>query len=135
MAGRRTKSTRFAVEFLDRSAEEIPLERSSVDTVVTTWSLCTIPDAVRAMEEMRRVLKPGGVLLFVEHGLAPDAVVRAWQHRLNPLWKRIGGGCNLNRKIDSLIVQSGFRLAELETEYVKGPKPMTFTYCGRAVPA
>jgi SAM-dependent methyltransferase len=135
MAGRRTKGKRFAVEFLDRSAEEIPLERGSVDTVVTTWSLCTIPDAVRALEEMRRVLKPGGVLLFVEHGLAPDAVVRVWQHRLNPLWNRIGGGCNLNRKIDSLIVQSGFGLAELETEYVKGPKPMTFTYSGRAVPA
>jgi SAM-dependent methyltransferase len=135
MAGRRTKGTRFAVEFLDRSAEEIPLERGSVDTVVTTWSLCTIPGAVRALEEMRRVLKPGGVLLFVEHGLAPDAVVQAWQHRLNPLWNRIGGGCNLNRKIDRLIVQSGFGLAELETEYVKGPKPMTFTYSGRAVPA
>ena len=135
MAGRRTTGTRFPVEFLDSSAEEIPLDRGSVDTVVTTWSLCTIPDAGRALDEMRRVLKPGGVLLFVEHGLAPDAVVRAWQHRLNPIWNRIGGGCNLNRKIDSLIVQSGFGLAELETEYVKGPKPMTFTYSGRAVPA
>ena len=135
MAGRRTKGTRFAVEFLDRSAEEIPLERGSVDTVVTTWTLCTIPDAIRALREMRRVLKPGGVLLFVEHGLAPDPGVRAWQDRLNPLWNRIGGGCNLNRKIDMMIIESGFRLDELETEYAKGLKPMSFMYRGRARPA
>jgi len=134
MAGRRTKGARFTVEFLDRSAEEIPLERASVDTVVTTWTLCTIPDAIGALQEMRRVLKPGGLLLFVEHGLAPEPRVQAWQHRLNPLWNRIGGGCTLDRKIDELIVYSGFRLAELETEYVKGPKPMSYTYSGRAVP-
>lgn len=135
MAGRRTKGARFPIEFLDRSAEEIPLERHSVDTAVTTWTLCTIPDAVRALEEMKRVLKPTGVLLFVEHGLAPDAGVRAWQDRLNPLWRRIGGGCNLNRKIDDLIARSGFWLADLKTEYAKGPKPMSFIYCGRARPA
>lgn len=134
MAGRRTRGIRFTVEFLERSAEEIPLEQGSVDTVVTTWTLCTIPDAVRALEEMKRVLKPSGVLLFVEHGLAPDPGVQAWQHRLNPLWNRIGGGCNLNRKIGDLIIQSGFRLADLETEYAKGPKPMSFIYCGRAMP-
>lgn len=135
MAGRRTKDARFTVEFLDRSAEEIPLERGSVDTVVTTWTLCTIPDAVRALEEMKRVLKPGGVLLFVEHGLAPDPGVRAWQRRLNPLWNRIGGGCHLNREIDDLIVRSGFQLTELKTEYAKGLKPLSFIYCGRARPA
>jgi ubiquinone/menaquinone biosynthesis C-methylase UbiE len=135
MAGRRMKAARFAVEFLDRSAEEIPLEQASVDTVVTTWTLCTIPDAIRALEEMRRVLKPSGSLLFAEHGLAPDPGVRAWQHRLNPLWNRIGGGCNLNRKIDELILQSGFRLAELETEYAKGLKPLSFMYWGRGRPA
>ena len=133
MASRRTRGTPFTVEFLDRSAEEIPLERGSVDTVVTTWTLCTIPNAVRALEEMKRVLKPSGSLLFVEHGLAPEPGVQAWQHRLNPLWNRIGGGCNLDRKIDELIVQSGFRLADLETEYAKGPKPMSYIYCGRAV--
>ena len=135
MAGRRTRGARFTVEFLDRSAEIIPLERASVDTVVTTWTLCTIPDAIGALQEMKRVLKPGGLLLFVEHGLAPEASVQAWQHRLNPLWNRIGGGCNLDRKIDELIVRSGFRLAELQTEYVKGLKPLSFTYSGRAVPA
>ena len=133
MASRRTRGTPFTVEFLDRSAEEIPLERGSVDTVVTTWTLCTIPNAVRALEEMKRVLKPSGSLLFVEHGLAPEPGVQAWQHRLNPLWNRIGGGCNLDRKIDELIVQSGFSLADLETEYAKGPKPMSYIYSGRAV--
>ena len=135
MANRRTKGSRFTVEFLDRTAEEIPLERGSVETVVTTWTLCTIPDAIRALEEMKRVLKPGGVLLFVEHGLSPEPGVQAWQHRLNPLWNRIGGGCNLNRKIDELIVRSGFRLAELETAYAKGLKPLRFMYSGRAIPA
>jgi ubiquinone/menaquinone biosynthesis C-methylase UbiE len=134
MAGPRTEGVRFTVEFLDRSAEEIPIEPASVDTVVTTWTLCTIPDAIGALQEMKRVLKPGGVLLFVEHGLAPDAGVRAWQRRLNPLWNRIGGGCNLDRKIDALIVRSGFRLAELQTEYIKGLKPLSFTYSGRAIP-
>lgn len=134
MAGRRTRDTGFTVEFIDRPAEEIPLERASVDTVVTTWTLCTIPDADRALQEMKRVLKPAGALLFVEHGLAPDAGVRAWQRRLNPLWNRIGGGCNLDRKIDELIARSGFRLGELETEYVKGLKPMSFTYSGWARP-
>ena len=132
MAARRTKDGRFTVEFIDRSAEEIPLDPASVDTVVTTWTLCTIPDPIGALQEMRRVLKPAGALLFVEHGLAPDAGVRAWQRRLNPLWNRIGGGCNLDRKIDDLIVRSGFRLGELETEYVKGLKPMSYTYSGCA---
>jgi len=135
MAGRRTKGTRFTVEFLDRSAEAIPLERASVDTVVTTWTLCSIPDAVRALQEMKRVLKPGGVLLFVEHGLAPDPGVRVWQRRLNPLWNHIGGGCNLDRKIDEVIARSGFQLTDLEMGYAKGPKPMSYIYCGRAVPA
>ena len=83
----------------------------------------------------RRVLKPSGTLLFAEHGLAPDPGVRAWQHRLNPLWNRIGGGCNLNRKIDEMIVRSGFHLAELETEYAKGLKPLSFMYWGRGRPA
>ncbi len=135
MAGRRIKETGFTVEFLDRPAEEIPLDRASVDTVVTTWTLCTIPDATRALEEMKRVLKPDGVLLFVEHGLAPDVGVQAWQHRLNPLWNRIGGGCNLDRRIDTLIAGSGLRIAELHTEYANGLKPLSFTYSGCARPA
>ena len=123
------------LEFLACPSEEIPLDGDSIDTVVMTWTLCSIPDPQKALKEMKRVLKPGGVLLIVEHGLALDPGVRAWQHRLNPLWNRIGGGCNLDRKIDALITGSGFRLAGLETEYIKGPKPMSYTYSERAVSA
>ncbi|MBI2313953.1 MAG: class I SAM-dependent methyltransferase [Betaproteobacteria bacterium] len=135
MANRRGERMALPVEFLAASAENIPLDSRSVDTVVTTWTLCTIPDAGAALREMRRVLKPGGTLLFAEHGLAPDPGVQRWQHRLNPLWNRIGGGCNLNRRIDALIAEAGFRLDGLETEYAKGPKPLSFIYCGRANPA
>ncbi|MCL6646108.1 MAG: class I SAM-dependent methyltransferase [Dehalococcoidia bacterium] len=135
IAGPRIAGAPFTVEFLDRSAEEIPLESASVDTVVTTWTLCTIPDAARALAEMKRVLKPDGVLLFVEHGLAPEPRVQAWQRRLNPLWNRIGGGCNLDRKMDALIVSAGFRLAELHAEYARGFKALSYTYSGRASPA
>lgn len=116
------------------SAESIPLEDRSVDTVVTTWTLCTIPSVMTALREMRRVLKPGGQLLFVEHGLAPDAAVRRWQHRLTPLWKRIGGGCHLDRPIPTLVQDAGFRIAHVETGYMQGPKPMTFMYEGSAHP-
>lgn len=119
---------------LETSAETIPLDDASIDTVVTTWSLCTIPDAGRALGEMRRVLKPGGQLLFVEHGLAPDRSVRRWQGWLNPAWRRIGGGCHLNRPIQSLIETAGFRLDRIDTGYANGPKPMSFMYQGRACP-
>lgn len=102
--------------------------------VVTTWTLCTIPDPVKALKEMRRVLKHGRTLLFAEHGLAPETRVQGWQQRLNPLWSSIAGGCNLNRKIDDLVAQAGFRVVDLQTEYAKGPKPMSFIYCGRARP-
>jgi SAM-dependent methyltransferase len=107
------------------------------DTVVTTWTLCTIPDAMTALAEIRRVLKPGGQFLFVEHGLAPEAGVRRWQHRLTPLWKRIGGGCHLDRPISQLVSDAGFDIAHLETgymHYMQGPKPMTFMYQGSAHP-
>lgn len=130
-----TGSTVFPVELIEGSAEAIPLEDRSIDTVVTTWTLCTIPDAPRALGEMRRVLKPGGRLLFVEHGRAPDASVQRWQDRLTPLWKRIGGGCHLNRAIADLIVTAGFRPDRLETGYMKGPKPITFMYEGCAKPS
>jgi ubiquinone/menaquinone biosynthesis C-methylase UbiE len=114
------------------SAESIPLDDSSVDTVVTTWTLCSIPDVVRALAEMRRVLKPGGRLLFVEHGLSPDEHIRRWQHRLNPVWKKLAGGCHLNRPIAKLIESAGFRVSQLDTGYMSGPKPMTFMYEGAA---
>jgi ubiquinone/menaquinone biosynthesis C-methylase UbiE len=124
----------FPVDLIEGSAEEIPLDNASVDTVVTTWTLCTIPDASHALREMRRVLKPGGRLLFVEHGRAPDSNVVWWQDRLTPIWKRMGGGCHLNRAIEPLIQSAGFRLEQLETGYMPGPKPMTFMYEGRARP-
>jgi ubiquinone/menaquinone biosynthesis C-methylase UbiE len=123
-----------AVSFLEVSAERIPLENSSIDTVVSTWTMCTISDVRRALEEIRRVLKPSGRLLFVEHGLAPDAGVRKWQHRLDPLWTRVGGGCHLDRPIETLVTAAGFEIDRLKTGYMPGPKPMTFMYEGAARP-
>jgi ubiquinone/menaquinone biosynthesis C-methylase UbiE len=121
-------------ELIEGSAEALPLEDKSIDTVVTTWTLCTIPDVNAALREMRRVLKPSGALLFVEHGRSPDEKVRRWQDRLTPVWKRLGGGCHLNRPIRVLLEDSGFRIERVETGYMKGPKPMTFMYEGKAIP-
>ena len=121
------------VEFLSQSAEEpLPLPDASIDTVVTTWTLCSIANAPKALREMKRVLKASGRLVFLEHGRAPDAGVADWQERITPLWKNITGGCHLNRKIDDLITAAGFRITELKTFYVRGPRPMTYTYQGVA---
>jgi ubiquinone/menaquinone biosynthesis C-methylase UbiE len=135
MAARRAHRAHRDVELLDGSAEQIPLADESLDMVVSTWTLCTVVDVERALREVRRVLRPGGELSFVEHGLAPDAGVRTWQHRLSPLWARCAGGCHLDRRIDELIAAAGFRLDELHTEYAKGPRLMTYMYSGRARPA
>ncbi|HJQ61792.1 MAG TPA: class I SAM-dependent methyltransferase [Burkholderiales bacterium] len=132
MARKKAEAVSFPVEFLGHSSEEIPVDDRSFDTIVTTWTLCTIPDPIKALSEMRRVLKPGGMLLFAEHGLAPEAGVRAWQERLNPLWRKFTGGCNLNRKLDDLIRVAGFTIAHLETAYAKGLRPMSYIYSGRA---
>jgi len=120
------------VTFMEESAATIPLDGNTVDTVVMTWTLCTIPQADRALSEMRRVLKPNGRLLFVEHGLASDDGVRRWQNWLTPAWKRISGGCHLNRPIQSMIESAGFRFDRLQTAYMPGPKPMSFIYEGSA---
>lgn len=128
------KRSTSPVQIIEGSAEAIPLDSRSVDTVVTTWTLCSIPQVTLALEEMRRVLKPGGQLLFVEHGRAPQESVRKWQDRLTPMWKRIGGGCHLNRPIRELIESAGFSIRQIETGYMKGPKPLTFMYEGRARP-
>ena len=109
-AQQRVGGSGLDVEFIDLPGEEIPLERESVDTVLVTYSLCTIPDAVTALHGMRRVLKPGGRLLFCEHGVAPDEGVRRWQHRLNPAWRKIAGGCSMTRDIPSLIERGGFTI-------------------------
>jgi len=134
MAQRGARQLHLPVMFIEGSAEAIPLDNESIDTVVTTWTLCTIPDDGRALSEMRRVLKLGGQLLFVEHGLAPDDRVRKWQDRLTPAWKRIGGGCHLNRPIQALIENNGFAIAGIDTDYMRGPKPMAFMYEGSARP-
>jgi ubiquinone/menaquinone biosynthesis C-methylase UbiE len=120
------------VEFIDLPGESIPLEANSVDTVLVTYSLCTISDAVAALEEMRRVLKPGGRLLYSEHGLAPDESVRRWQHRLNRSWSRVAGGCNMNRDIPSLIEKGGFQLEADDRMYVPGIRMLSYHYWGVA---
>jgi ubiquinone/menaquinone biosynthesis C-methylase UbiE len=122
------------VNFIEASAEAIPLDDRSIDTVVTTWTLCSIPDAAMALTEMRRVLRPGGKLLFVEHGMAPDRNVRRWQDWLTPAWKCISGGCHLNRPISTMIEAAGFRIDRVDTGYMPGPKAMTFMYEGSARP-
>lgn len=133
MARIRAAGTPTKVEFLSQSAEEtLPLSDESIDTVVITWTLCSIADAPSALRQMKRVLKPSGLLIFVEHGRAPDPKVSTWQDRITPAWKRIGGGCHLNRKIDVLLMEAGFKIEELETKYLPGPRPMTYTYQGFA---
>ena len=122
------------VEFIDLPGEEIPLESKSVDTVLITFTLCSIDAAEAALEGMRRILKPGGSLLFCEHGAAPDAGVRRWQNRLNPAWKRVSGGCNMNRDIPGLIEGSGFRISIGERMYIPGPKILSYNYWGSAKP-
>jgi ubiquinone/menaquinone biosynthesis C-methylase UbiE len=134
MARRASRGVTMPVSFLEASAETIPLDEHGVDTVVTTWTLCSIPQAATALAEMRRVLRPGGKLLFVEHGLAPDAGVRRWQDRLTPVWRRLCGGCHLNRPIRSMIEDAGFHVERIETGYIPGPRPMTFMYEGSARP-
>lgn len=131
LALRQPESARLTA--IEGSAEAIPLADASVDTVVSTWTLCSIPNVAAALSEARRVLKPGGTL-FLEHGLAPDAGVRGWQHRLTPVWKRLAGGCHLNRPIQELVQAAGFEITRMETSYIAGPRPMLFTYEGCATP-
>jgi len=132
LAEERVRGAGFPVEFLNATAEEIPLPDRSADTVLVTFTLCTLPDVQRALREMARVLKPGGELVFCEHGLAPDENVRRWQDRLNPIWKAFGGGCNLNRPIPALLELGGFRMREMSSMYIPGWRPASFNYWGRA---
>lgn len=120
------------VEFINLPGEEIPLEADSVDTVLVTYTLCSIPDAMAALEGMRRVLKPGGRLLYCEHGSAPDENVRRWQGRLNPTWSKFSGGCNMNRDILDLITKSGFEITNDEQMYVPGARILSYNYWGSA---
>lgn len=132
MTDRLARLSAARVTLLQGSAEAIPLETASIDTVVTTWTLCSIPKVRDALIEMRRVLKPNGQLLFVEHGAAPDHDVRRWQDRLTPLWKPVAGGCHLNQPISNLIGDAGFAVTDLRSGYMGSPRPFTFMYEGRA---
>jgi len=134
MAQDAANRSKIPVTLITGSAQAIPIDRGSIDTLVTTWTLCSIPDVGSALQEMRRVLKPGGQLLFVEHGSAPEENVRKWQNRLTPVWKRIGGGCHLNRPIRRLIEDAGFRMLRLNAGYANGPRPMAYFYEGCAAP-
>ncbi|MFQ5549262.1 MAG: class I SAM-dependent methyltransferase [Woeseia sp.] len=122
------------VEFIELPGEEIPLESKSVDTVLVTYTLCTIPDAVTALQGMRRVIKPGGRLLFCEHGAAPDEGVRRWQDRLNTAWRKLAGGCNMNRDIPSIIRAGGFDIVRDERMYIPGLRVLSYNYLGSAIP-
>jgi ubiquinone/menaquinone biosynthesis C-methylase UbiE len=132
MARKKATAAPFPVELFNQAADRIPLADESVDTVVVTWSLCSIGDPAAALREMRRVLKPDGALIFVEHGLAPDAGVRKWQNRLTPLWRPLTGGCHLNRKMDDLVRGAGFSITDLRVEYAPGPRMFSYTYQGHA---
>ena len=133
LAGERAAHLAFDVEFIGLSGEHIPLDDASVDTVLVTYALCTIPDPIAALHSMGRVLRPGGSLIFCEHGMAPDAGVRKWQDRINPFWRRIVGGCNLNRDIPQILDAGGFKLADLESSYLpSSPKFASFNYWGSA---
>lgn len=134
LAAKKLEGLRVDLEFIDLPGEEIPLESKSIDTVLVTYSLCTIPDAMSALEGMRRVLKPGGCLLFCEHGAAPDENVRRWQDRLNSGWGKIAGGCNMNRDIPAMINAAGFKITNDERMYIPGLRILSYNYWGSAAP-
>ena len=129
------KNEQLNVEFLTQGCEDLPVGDKTFDTAVVTWTFCTIPDPLAALREIRRVLKPNGRLIFVEHGLAKDSEVAKLQGRINPLWKRFSGGCNLNRQPDLSILNEGFVIEEMEEGFVPGPKFATYNYRGIAKPA
>jgi ubiquinone/menaquinone biosynthesis C-methylase UbiE len=131
----RSRRAAIEVELVGLSAERIPYDDGSFDTVLVTYSLCTIGDPLSALKEMRRVLRPGGRLIFCEHGRAPDARVRRWQERLTPLWSTLAGGCHLDRDIPRLLAQAGFRSDDMQQMYLPGPRPLTYNYWGTAVAA
>jgi ubiquinone/menaquinone biosynthesis C-methylase UbiE len=134
MAAKPARAAPFPVGLINAPAEAIPLPSASFDTVVVTYALCSIADVPAALREMRRVLSPEGTLVFCEHGAAPDANVRRWQDRLTPLWRRVAGGCHLNRDIPALIARGGFRMETLHMMYLPGWRPGTFNFWGTARP-
>lgn len=132
IARKNARDHHIDAEFIQSGAESIPLGDNCVDCVLVTYTLCTIPDPLMALNEIKRVLKPSGQLVFCEHGKAPDISVERWQNRLNPVWKRLSGGCHLNRPIPRLLEQSGFKSPDMDTMYLPGWKPASFNYWGTA---
>jgi ubiquinone/menaquinone biosynthesis C-methylase UbiE len=132
LAAKRVASRGVSVEYVDLDGQALSLRSASVDHVLTTWTLCSIPDVGRALSEIRRVLRPGGLFHFVEHGRSPDRKVAGWQDRLTPLQRRIAGGCHLNRPIDRLVLNSGLKLIRLENYYAKGPRAFGYMFEGVA---
>ncbi len=132
IAQKSAREHQLKTQFICSGAESIPLDNKSLDTVLMTYTMCTIPDIRMALDEVKRVLKPDGKLLFCEHGCAPDKRVQRWQNRVNPLWRKLAGGCNLNRPIASLLQQSGLISHDLQTMYLPGWKPASFNYWGTA---
>lgn len=132
LATGRVAASPVGVDYIGLDGQELPLADDSIDHALTTWTLCTIPDVDRALREIRRVLRPGGALHFLEHGLSPDTRVARWQDRLTPLQRRVAGGCHLNRPVDRLIAGAGLEITELENYYVRGPKPLGYMFEGVA---
>jgi len=133
LAAKRIARISAPVEFIGLDGQHIPLESGSVDHALSTWTLCTIPDAGRALKEIRRVLRSGGALYFAEHGRSPDTDVARWQDRFTPLQRRLAGGCHLNRPIDRLITDSGLEIAHLDNYYVSGSKAFAYMFEGTAI--
>ena len=129
-----TERLPYEFEFIKALAENIPLERNTFDTVVITYTLCTIADTRMALSEIRRVLKPRSRLLFCEHGKAPDKAIQRWQHIINPIWSSLGGGCNLTRNIPAIIEENGFKIHNMDANYIPGWKIASYDYRGMARP-
>jgi len=132
LAEEKIADTKLDVELIDLPGEEIPLDDNSIDTVLITFTLCTIPEVATALDGMRRVLKSGGQLLFSEHGKAPDANVVKWQDRMNPVWKKVSGGCNMNRDIPALLDAAGLEIQDDNRMYTPGLKSLSYMYWGAA---
>ena len=133
LAAGRVAACQVPIEYVGLDGQLLPLDSSSVDHVLITWTMCTIPDISGALGEMRRVLRPGGQLHFVEHGLSPESDVSRWQSRLTPLQSAVFGGCHLNRRIDQLVTDAGFTISLLDNYYMKGPKPIGYMFEGVAM--
>lgn len=126
------EKTQLSTEMIFESAEALPMEDDSIDSIVCTYTLCTIPDIDQTLEQCRRVLKSNGKFIFVEHGIAPDKKVQRTQNRINPIWKKLAGGCNLNRDIPQTLEQHGYNITKLESMYLPGWKPACWNVWGSA---